>query len=85
MSAGAAAVDRRQADEAERLYEIARGFADRGWPVKLLDEPGGARNAIVAAGRVAGLRRPRVTLPPEVGAAKLRKGVQPMKFRTATS
>ncbi len=65
--------------------EIARGFADRGWPVKLLDEPGGARNAIVAAGRVAGLRRPRVTLPPEVGAAKLRKGVQPMKFRTATS
>ncbi len=29
MSAGAAAVDLRQADEAERLYEVARGFVPR--------------------------------------------------------
>lgn len=72
-------------DRKDRLADgIARGFEARGWAVKLLDEPGGARNAIVAAGSVKGLRRPRVTSPPEAGATALRKGVTAMKFRSAT-
>ncbi|MGE4063431.1 MAG: spermidine synthase [Rhodospirillaceae bacterium] len=65
--------------------EIARGFKARGWPVKLLDEPGTARNALVLAGDIAGLRKPGVTLPPGAGAAKLRKGVAAMKFRAPTT
>lgn len=62
---------------------ITRGFKDRGWRVKLLDEPGAARNAIVVAGQVAGLRRPLVSTPPQIGAMKLRKAVKAMRFRPA--
>lgn len=69
-------------DRKERLAdEIARGFIARDWTVKLLDEPGGARNAIVAAGLVNGLRKPIVSAAPAVGAAKVRKGVKAMAFR----
>lgn len=69
-------------DRKDRLAdEIATGFAARGWAVKLLDEPGGARNAIVAAGSVKGLRKPLVSSPPDVGARDLAKGVKAMKFR----
>ncbi|MCA0201005.1 MAG: fused MFS/spermidine synthase [Proteobacteria bacterium] len=69
-------------DKKDRLAdEIANGFAARGWAVKLLDEPGGARNAIVAAGNVRGLRKPGVSSPPEVGAKDLTRGVTAMKFR----
>jgi predicted O-methyltransferase YrrM len=64
--------------------DIARGFASRDWPVKLLDEPGGARNAIVVAGNISRLKRPKVCSPPELGAAKLSKGVSAMRFRAAT-
>jgi spermidine synthase len=64
--------------------EIALGFAERGWSVKLLDEPGDARNAVVVAGSVSRLRRPKVSSPPKIGAAKLAKGVSAMKFRAAT-
>lgn len=60
---------------------IAHGFAALGWPVKVLDEPGGARNAIVCAGNVKGLRKPRVAAPPEVGAADLRTGLRAMRFK----
>jgi len=69
-------------DKKDRLAdEIAAGFAARGWDVRLLDEPGAARNAIVAAGDVKGMRRPVVRVEPEVGAADLRKGVRAMRFR----
>lgn len=69
-------------DRKDRLAdEIARGFIARDWAVKMLDEPGGARNAIVVAGHVKGLRKPGVSAPPEVGAARLRKGVKAMAFR----
>ncbi len=69
-------------DKKDRLADkIASGFGARGWSVKLLDEPGGARNAIVAAGNVKGLRKPRVSMPPEVGMKELSKGVAAMKFR----
>jgi spermidine synthase len=72
-------------DRKDRLAdEIARGFEERGWRVKLLDEPGGARNAIVAAGNVKGLRGPRVKVLPDVGGVKLRKNVKAMRFRAAT-
>lgn len=69
-------------DRKDRLADdIARGFITRDWAVKLLDEPGGARNAIVVAGTVKGLRKPRVSAAPSVGAAKVRKGVKAMLFR----
>jgi 2-polyprenyl-3-methyl-5-hydroxy-6-metoxy-1,4-benzoquinol methylase len=69
-------------DRKDRLAdEIADGFAERGWSVKLLDEPGGARNAIVVAGDVRGLRRPKVSAAPAIGASKVTKGVAAMKFR----
>jgi len=38
---------------------IAAGFKEMGWPVRLLDSPGGERNAIVLAGKVRNLRRPK--------------------------
>src|SRR2546425_1108327 len=38
--------------------EIAMGFKERGWSVRLLDSPGAERNAIVLAGKVKNLRRP---------------------------
>lgn len=60
---------------------IAQGFIARDWGVKLLDEPGSARNAIVAAGLVAGLRKPSVSAAPSIGAPKVRKGVKAMAFR----
>src|SRR5947208_14801099 len=40
--------------------EIAAGFKQRGWSVRLLDSPGAERNAIVLAGKVKKLRRPRL-------------------------
>lgn len=61
--------------------EIACGLAERGWPVKLLDEPGGARNAIVAAGAIKGLRRPGLSMPPDIGTAQLGRGLAAMRFR----
>lgn len=61
--------------------DIARGFKTLGSAVTICDERGGARNAIVCAGKVRGLRDPRVTLPPEIGAADLRKSLRKMYFR----
>ena len=69
-------------DRKDRLADtIAQGFIARDWGVKLLDEPGSARNAIVVAGLVTGLRKPSVSAAPSVGAAKVYKGVKAMKFR----
>ena len=39
--------------------KIAAGFKERGWSVRFLDSPGAERNAIVLAGQVKNLRRPR--------------------------
>lgn len=60
---------------------IAGGFKKRGWPVRLLDSPGGERNAIVLAGQVGHLRRPKLLIPPQAGAAQTDKELRAMRFR----
>jgi hypothetical protein len=60
---------------------IAQGFHDHGWAVRVLDEPGGERNAIVLAGRVKALRRPRLLMPPRVDAKQAGRRLRAMRFR----
>jgi SAM-dependent methyltransferase len=60
---------------------IAQEFSDHGWPVRLLDEPGGERNAIVLAGAVEGLKRPRMLMPPRVDAKSAARRLRAMRFR----
>jgi len=65
--------------------EIAMGFKERGWSVRLLDSPGAARNAIVLAGKVKNLQRPRLLLVPEAGAKQTAKELTAMRFRRRRS
>jgi hypothetical protein len=53
------------------------------WPrVRLLDTDGWVdRNAVIAAGAVTKLKRPKVLMPPRPGAAKLRRELAVLKFR----
>ena len=60
---------------------IAAGFKERGWPARLLDSPGGERNAIVLAGKVGNLRRPRLLIRPQAGAKQTSKELRAMRFR----
>ena len=60
---------------------IAAGFKERGWPMRILDSPGGERNAIVLAGKVGNLRRPRLLIPPQAGAKQTGKELRAMRFR----
>src|SRR5207244_7746427 len=60
---------------------IAAGFKERSWPVRLLDSPGGERNAIVLAGKVKNLRRPRLLILPQAGAKQTGKELRAMRFR----
>jgi spermidine synthase len=60
---------------------IAAGFKKGGWPVRLLDSPGGERNAIVLAGKVGNLRRPRLLIPPQARAKQTNKDLRAMFFR----
>jgi predicted O-methyltransferase YrrM len=63
--------------------KIAVGFKERGWSVRLLDSPGAERNAVVLAGMVKNLRRPRLLLVPEAGAKETGKELTAMRFRRA--
>ena len=65
--------------------KIAAGFKERGWSVRLLDSPGSERNAIVLAGKVKNLRRPRLLLVPEAGAKQTGKELTAMRFRRRRS
>jgi hypothetical protein len=50
--------------------------------VRLLDTDGWIdRNAVIAAGAVAGLRKPRVLMPPRPGAAKLARQLDILNWR----
>jgi spermidine synthase len=60
---------------------IAAGFKSRGWPVRVLDSPGGERNAIVLAGQVRDLHRPRLLNPPRAGAKLTGEELRAMHFR----
>src|SRR3989442_11796847 len=59
---------------------IAAGFKERSWPVRLLDSPGGERNAIVLAGKVGNLRCPRLLILPQAGAKQTGKELRAMRF-----
>jgi predicted O-methyltransferase YrrM len=71
-------LDRKSDQTADR---IAAGFKERGWPVRLIDSPGGERNAIVIAGRVKNLRRPALLIPPKSGAKQTARELRAMRFR----
>src|SRR5436190_8267893 len=60
---------------------IAAGFKEKGCPVRVLDSPGGERNAIVLAGDVRHLRRPKLLIPPQAGAELTGKELRAMRFR----
>jgi SAM-dependent methyltransferase len=64
-----------------RADRVAAVFSADGWRVRLLDAPGGERNAIVLEGNVRGLRRPSLAMPPETGAAVIRDELASMRFR----
>lgn len=71
-------LERKSDPTADRM---AAGFKEMGWPVRLLDSPGGERNAIVLAGNVKTLRRPRLLIPPQAGAKQTGKELKAMHFR----
>jgi SAM-dependent methyltransferase len=60
---------------------LARGFKKAGWRVKLLDSPGGQRNAIVVAGLIKGLTQPELCVTPQTDAGRIAKELKAMKFR----
>jgi spermidine synthase len=60
---------------------IAQEFRTHGWTSRLLDEPGGERNAIVLAGAVKGLTRPRMLMPPRIDAKSAARRLKAMRFR----
>ena len=63
----------------DRLARTARQSFSR---VRLLDTDGWIdRNAVIAAGKVAGLRKPEVLMPPRTGVRKLERQVAVLDFR----
>ncbi|PYJ09341.1 MAG: hypothetical protein DMF06_10305 [Verrucomicrobia bacterium] len=75
-------LDRKSDPTADR---IAAGFKEKNWPVRLLDSPGGERNAIVLAGEVRHLRRPKLLIPPQAGAKVTGGELRAMHFRRRRS
>ncbi len=61
--------------------KIGRHLTENGWPVRLLDQSGGARNAVVAAGNVKKLRPPVLIHPPEVEVPRIKIELRHMRFR----
>ncbi len=60
---------------------LAGRFTATGWTTKILDQRGTARNAIVAAGNVKGLRKPRLVHVPQTEVARIRRELGGMRFR----
>ncbi len=56
-------------------------FYTHGWATRLLDQRGSARNAIVVAGNVQGLRRPRLLHIPQTEVARIKRELGGMRFR----
>ncbi len=67
-----------------RADAIAAAFSARDWAVRLLDGQGHERNAIVAAGAVQDLKRPKMITPPHSGAAQTRSDLESMRFRAVS-
>jgi spermidine synthase len=60
---------------------LAHRFKDHGWMVRLHDQRGTARNAVIAAGNVKGLRKPHLLTAPLVEAGRIRRELRGAKFR----
>ena len=60
---------------------LAERLTANGWPTKILDQRGTARNAIVLGGNVKGLRRPRLRHVPQTEVARIRRELGGMRFR----
>jgi spermidine synthase len=61
--------------------KLASGFARCGMSARLLDSPGGERNAIVLAGLVKDLRAPRMLVAPRIDADRIKEEMSEMRFR----
>ena len=61
--------------------KLAARLRKNGWKSQLLDQRGGARNGIVVAGEVKGLRSPELLLVPDAEAAKVRRELRGTRFR----
>ena len=60
---------------------FAARLKDHGWPVRLLDQRGAARNGVILAGNVKGLRVPKLLLPPDAERARVRRELKGSRFR----
>ena len=71
------------ADDDDLTPDIMVRAMQRQWPkVRLLDTDGWVdRNAVIAAGAVAKLKKPRVLMPPKPGGAKLKKQLAVLDWR----
>ena len=71
------------ADDGDRSPDNAARLMMKTWRgVRLLDSDGWIdRNAVIAAGAVAKLKRPTLLMPPRRGAKKFAAGLRTMKFR----
>jgi SAM-dependent methyltransferase len=74
-------------DDNDRRPDRRARLLQETWPdVRLLDCDGWVdRNAVLAAGAVRGLRRPRLTLRPARGAKKLERELESLTFRRLRS
>lgn len=60
---------------------FATRLKTHGLPVRLLDQRGAARNAVIVAGNVRGLRAPALLLPPATERARVRRELKGSRFR----
>lgn len=65
--------------------DIGLRLRHHGWTVRLLDESGPQRNAIVMAGDVRALRHPRLIVAPALRTAKIKRALAAMRFRRLKS
>ena len=69
-------------DEDETPDNMVRLLRQQWSKVRLLDTDGWVdRNAVIAAGAVSRLTKPRVLMPPKTGAQKLRKELAVLNWR----
>ena len=61
--------------------DLAARFKRGGWSVRLLDQRGGPRNALVLAGDVKALRAPKLVHPPAIERPRVRRELKGMRFR----
>ncbi len=61
--------------------DMAYRFKSGGWSVRLLDQRGGPRNALVLAGDAKKLRAPALIHPPAIERPRVRRELKGMRFR----